>query len=141
MATSALVELSGSNAARTGVLCLAALAATAMGLTVSALVNSSDKAVAAVPMLLIPQVILSNAIVQLEGGSKLVAKASMVSFWAFDAMKNLMDREVVRVPGALGTPLVVVEADLWIGLSAMGLLLAAFLASALLALRLKDRRR
>ena len=140
VATSALVELSGSNAARTGVLCLAALAATAMGLTVSALVNSSDKAVAAVPMLLIPQVILSNAIVQLEGGSKLVAKASIVSFWAFDAMKALMDPEI-RAPGDIGTSLVLVETDLWTDVTAMGLLLAAFLASALLALRLKDRRR
>jgi ABC-type multidrug transport system ATPase subunit len=138
--TAALVDLSGSNVARTGVLCLAALAATAMGLTVSALVNSSDKAVAAVPVLLIPQVILSNAIVQLEGGSKLVAKASMVSFWAFDAMKNLMDSEVAVGPGPLGTPPVVVEASLGGDLGAMGLLLVAFLASALVALRLKDRK-
>ena len=65
----------------------AGMAATTMGLTVSAFVNTNDKAIATIPILLIPQVVLSNAIVRLDGVAETVAKVTMISFWAFDAMK------------------------------------------------------
>jgi ABC transport system ATP-binding/permease protein len=59
-----------------------------MGLVVSALVDNADKAMAIVPVLLIPQVILANVIAPLEGFTRAVASWSMVSFWSVDAMFN-----------------------------------------------------
>mgnify|MGYP003395400801 CR=1 FL=1 len=66
------------------------MAATCMGLSVSAFVDSNDKAVAMAPILLIPQVVLSNAVVRLGPVGLWVAKSSMVSFWALDAMKTVL---------------------------------------------------
>ena len=62
---SLLVELPGSYLWRVAALFTAGMAATCMGLAVSAFVDSNDKAVAMAPILLIPQVVLSNAVVRL----------------------------------------------------------------------------
>ncbi len=140
-ATTLALGLSGSNVARSAVLLLAALASTAMGLTVSALVTSSDKAVATVPIILIPQVILSGAIVKLEGVTALIAKTTMVSFWAFDAMKNAMDPAVREAPVPPGVFPILVEAPLTTDLIAIAALLSVFIAAAWLALRRKEAAR
>lgn len=139
-AVALLLDLSGNIWAQAGVLWLASLAATAMGLLVSALVTSSDKAVATVPVLLIPQVILSGAIVTLTGAVEWVAKVSMISYWAFDAMKNLMGESVRKAMGPAGAPLVAMESGLRADLGAIAALLAVFLAAAWLALRRGEAR-
>ena len=64
------------------------MAATAMGLAISAFVDSNDKAVTLVPVLLIPQVIFSGAIVTLGKTGEAFARLTMISFSAFDAMKS-----------------------------------------------------
>ncbi|MGZ5339638.1 MAG: ABC transporter permease, partial [Thermoleophilaceae bacterium] len=139
-AVALLLDLSGNIWAQAGVLWLASLAATAMGLLVSALVTSSDKAVATVPVLLIPQVILSGAIVTLTGAVEWVAKVSMISYWAFDAMKNLMGESVRNAVGPAGSPLVAMESGLRADLGAIAALLAVFLATAWLVLRRGEAR-
>jgi ABC-type multidrug transport system ATPase subunit len=139
-ATTLLLDLSGSAWAQACVLWLASLAATAMGLLVSALVTSSDKAVATVPVLLIPQVILSGAIVALGGAVEWVAKTTMISYWAFDAMKNLMGESVRNTVGPTGAALVRTESGLRGDLGAMAALLGVFLFAAWLALRRGEAR-
>jgi len=84
---SLLVELPGIYLWRVAALFTAGMAATCMGLAVSAFVDSNDKAVAMAPILLIPQVVLSNAVVRLGDVVLIVAKSSMVSLWALDAIK------------------------------------------------------
>ena len=54
-------------------LLLTAMSGTLMGLVVSSLVDSADKAMAIVPVLLIPQVILANIITPLEGFTRTIA--------------------------------------------------------------------
>lgn len=71
-----LLDLSGRAWTQGVTLWLAAVAATAMGLMTSAIATSSDKAVAMVPVLLIPQVILSGAIVALDGAAEWVARGA-----------------------------------------------------------------
>ena len=90
---SLLVALPGSYTWRVAALFTAGMAATCMGLAVSAFVDSNDKAVAMAPILLIPQVVLSNAVVRLGDAALYVAKSSMVSFWALDAMKTTLSSE------------------------------------------------
>jgi hypothetical protein len=69
-----------------------------------------------------------------------VAKLTMISYWAFDAMKNLMDTELRDALGPTGAPMVVAEAGLRSDLLAIAGLFALFLAAAWLALRRGEAR-
>jgi ABC-type multidrug transport system ATPase subunit len=135
-----LADLPGSLGERFVTLFVAALGATLMGLTISAFVNSNDKAVAMVPILLIPQVILSGAVVQLGKGTEIAAKASMISYWGFDAMKSTLGDATLQWTSPVGAKLIPLSVD-WIhALGAMGALALAFLVAAVVGLKLKDRR-
>jgi ABC-type multidrug transport system ATPase subunit len=138
---SALLSMPGSFTARAAALFLSALAATALGLTVSALVNTNDKAVAMIPILLIPQIVLANAIVDLEGTVELVAKLSMISFWGFDCMKATLADDVRAAADHLGRKLVPVRGSYESDLLALGGFFCFFLVTAVVALRRQDRSR
>jgi ABC-type multidrug transport system ATPase subunit len=135
-----LSDLPGSFAERLGTLFLATLAATAMGLTISTLASSNDKAIAMVPILLIPQVILSGAVVKLENTPELIAKFTIIAYWAFDAMKLSFDDATLALKNPLGAPLMAVKHEFWNDLGALGLLTVAFLITAIIGLKLKDRK-
>jgi len=138
---SALLDLSGSGAVRGITLFLAGMAATAMGLTVSALVDSNDKAVAAVPILLIPQVVLSGALVSLSGVSELLGKATMISYWAYAGMKQSLGDAVQAARGPGGQLVVPVEVGVDASAAALVGFFALFVAVAAAALKRKDRMR
>lgn len=73
---------------------LCALAATGMGLVLSATVRTTAAALALVPLLLIPQVILGGAIMpidQMKDPSWSLAQTT-VSRWAFEGMLHIEDR-------------------------------------------------
>ena len=138
---SALVSLPGGFMGRVWVLFLAGMASTAMGLAVSAFVDSNDKAVAMAPILLIPQVVLSNAVVRLGDVGQAVAKASMISFWSFDALKTTLSSDTLAVKDPIGEPIIPLtgayDTDLWM----VAVLACGFLIIAVLGLKLKDRRK
>jgi ABC-type multidrug transport system permease subunit len=138
---SALLSIPGSFAMRAAALLLSALAATALGLTVSALVTTTDKAAAMVPILLIPQVVLSNAIVSLTGVTKAVAQASMISYWSFDAMKATLADEVRAATDMTGRHLVPLEGSYTGDMLMLGVFFSVFLLAALVALWRQDRSR
>jgi len=100
----------------------AALAGTAMGLLVSALAKRQSSAVAMIPIILIPQVIFSEAVL----GSRSETVKSLENFlpvsWAYGALSELW-----RVNWSLG--------ELAKALGALSLLTAALLAAAAIALR------
>ncbi len=77
---------------------LTSLAAMMMGLVVSSLVDNTDKANAITPLLLIPQVVLTGAIIKLSGVSLLLARLTMIAFWAFDTMCHLAPAGTVTEP-------------------------------------------
>jgi hypothetical protein len=96
------------------------MAATTLGLAVSASVDSNDKAIAMVPILLIPQVVLSNAIV---------------------AMKATLESQIPKAQDAVGAPIVSLAGAYWSDLGMVIVLGLAFLASTVFGLKLKDQRR
>jgi ABC transport system ATP-binding/permease protein len=138
---SVIVELPGSFIERAWTLFLAGMAATTLGLTVSASVDSNDKAIAMVPILLIPQVVLSNAIVALNGIGEGLAKATMISFWSFDTMKTTLESQILKAQDAAGALIVPLAGAYWSDLGMVIVLGLAFLASTVFGLKLKDRRR
>ena len=135
----ALSDLPGSFSERLATLFLATLAATAMGLTISTLASSNDKAIAMVPILLIPQVILSGAVVKLESTTELVAQLTIIAYWAFDAMKVSFDKATLALNDPLGNPLMPIKHEFWNDLGALALLCLAFMITAVIGLKLKDR--
>jgi len=125
---------------RLATLCLAGFSATAMGLAVSALVNSNDKAIAALPLLLIPQFILSNAVVALSGPSEMVARLGVIAYWALDALRATLTPELLALRDPTGEALIALHGD-WAGdMRALGALTLGFLALTALALKARDRR-
>jgi hypothetical protein len=78
-------------------------------------------------------VILSGAIVALNGFSETLARWSMISYWSFDCMKATLASEVRE--------LVNVRVNYWTDLGAVVLFFLAFLVATAGALKLRDRRR
>ncbi|MGH8476177.1 MAG: ABC transporter permease [Methylococcales bacterium] len=133
---SLLVELPGSYSLRGMALFSAAMAATCMGLAVRAFVDSTDKAVAMAPILLIQQAVLSNAVVHLNDVALWVAKSSMISFWALDAMKTTLGSESQSALTMAGQPNLNAYR---LNLAMVGVLACVFLAIAILGLKLTDQ--
>jgi hypothetical protein len=90
-----MTSLPGSAFAQLAALFLTALCGSLLGLLVSALVDTGDKATAIVPILLIPQVILADIVTPLGDGLRQFAQLFIVAFWSVDAM-------VQTLPGPFG---------------------------------------
>ncbi len=71
-------------------LLLTSLVGMLMGLLISALVKTEDKAMAVIPILLIPQVIFSGAILDLSKVAEAIGKWLIVAFWSYDAMLHAL---------------------------------------------------
>jgi hypothetical protein len=136
-----MLDLSGPFGERLVTLFFAGMAATCMGLAVSAFVNSNDKAIAALPLLLIPQFILSNAVVSLSGTADGVAQVAVIAYWALDAMRTTLDPALLALRhNFTGPPLIAVSGEWWSDIIYLAIQAMAFLLLALFALKLKDRK-
>ncbi|MGR8929179.1 MAG: ATP-binding cassette domain-containing protein [Gammaproteobacteria bacterium] len=136
-----MVDLPGDFFERTLTLFLSGMAATCMGLAVSAFVDSNDKAVAMAPILLIPQVVLSNAVVRLGDAGLWVAKSSMISFWALDAIKTTLSVESRSVRDMTGQLIVPITGEFRQDLAMVTIFSLVFLAIAVIGLKLKDQKK
>ncbi len=85
-ATYLILDFWGNPLFHLGILWLSSLAGVGMGLLLSALVRTSEAAMATVPLLLIPQIILGGAIMPVDRMSDPVWAAShlVMSRWAFE---------------------------------------------------------
>jgi len=82
-----------------GIMTLTVLAGTTCGMLISAAAASEDQAITIVPIALIPQLLLSEAIVSpLTDVARLVAKLGITTYWMYRA-----EREVLDVPGFDGS--------------------------------------
>ena len=136
---SATLTLPGDFLPRLLLLTASAFAASAMGLAISAFVDTNDKAIAMVPILLIPQVVLSNALTRLDGLNLWVAKLSMLSFWGYDAMKATLSPEVLAARDPTGAAVLPVIESYGLGVGVTLVMTLAFLGLVGIGLRLKDR--
>jgi len=119
---------------------LTSLDAMVMGLMISALVGNPDKAASIVPILLIPQIVFSGAIIPLKGAAEIVSYFTL-SRWGFELMGHLT--ETYKVP-LVTTPVLrrstegvfeIIQSTHWIILLCY---LAIFILCACLFQRLKD---
>jgi len=119
---------------------LTSLDSMAMGLMISALVGNPDKAASIVPILLIPQIVFSGAIIPLKGAAEIVSYFTL-SRWGFELMGHLT--ETFKVP-LVTTPVLrrstegvfeIIQSTHWIILLCY---LVVFILFACLFQRLKD---
>lgn len=85
------VPLGGAPLLHFFVLYGASLAGAALGLCLSALVSTSERAVAAVPLLLLPQILFSNVVLSHEHASRLIRilEDCTITAWAYDGLKQV----------------------------------------------------
>ena len=95
-----MTGLEGSGVQQFLTLCLTSGCGMLLGLVVSALMSNADKAMAVIPALLIPQVILADTIVKLDGAMRLVAQWFVPAFWSVDAMVGTLPKGFLNLGGA-----------------------------------------
>jgi ABC-type multidrug transport system ATPase subunit len=86
------------------ILGLTALAGVALGLLVSAIAGSSERAMTLLPVLLIAQAILSDGLAQLTGWVRGVAMLFVSAYWSLDGLKAPLSSDLLNAtyPGAPG---------------------------------------
>jgi ABC-2 type transporter len=71
-------------------LTIGAMAGTAIGLLISAVVNTRDQATMIVPLALVPQLILAGVLVpKLPNLAEMLAKVGVSGYWLTEAMKSV----------------------------------------------------
>jgi len=138
--TTLMLGLDGPFLDRLLTLFLSGFAATAMGLAISAFANSNDKAIAALPLLLIPQFILSNSVVPLSGIIEDIARLIVIAYWGIDAMRATLDPTLLAIRDHTGAPVIAVTGEWETDLLYLIAQTVGFLAITLIGLKLKDRR-
>jgi hypothetical protein len=129
----ALCRPPGDGWAVGGVLSLAAACGTALGFMLSALAESEEQAVAAVPLVLIPQIVFGGVVVALGGAAEWVAKGAITAYWAQRAAVAHLPEDVAANAGldrdgaGLGVGMVILH-------------LAVFAAVATAVVLVRDRR-
>jgi len=76
------------------------LIGTALGLLISALSKTNDTAVATVPGVLLPQIILAGVIAPVEGLAKLLAQCFISAYWGYRTLAAILPDEIAACLGA-----------------------------------------
>jgi ABC-type multidrug transport system ATPase subunit len=69
---------------------ITAIAGTSFGLVISAWASTEEVAIGAIPIALIPQIILAGSVAPLEGINHAIASIAISSFWGYEAAKETM---------------------------------------------------
>ena len=99
-----ITHLLGDWSSHFVVLSLLALAATAIGLCISAAVTTSERAMTFLPVVLIGLAVLSGGLARLQGWTKLPAYVFDPAFWTLEGLKstlpsNLTEASFISAPG------------------------------------------
>jgi ABC-type multidrug transport system permease subunit len=89
----------GAALPQLAVLLALALAGVSIGLAISALAASEEMAITLIPMVVIPQIILSGAIVPLDGVSKWLGQFAVATYWGKRGLDAGLPANLVRAIG------------------------------------------
>lgn len=127
-----ITQFAGNWVSHSLILSLVALAATAMGLCISAGAKTSERAMTLLPIILIGQAVFSGGLARLAGFTKLLAKLCIPAFWGLNGLKatlssNLVEATFVSSPGEYQPPVLGRGDPLWLDAFALCLHAVALL--------------
>jgi ABC-type multidrug transport system ATPase subunit len=96
--------LTGLPDVQYAVLGMTALAGVGLGLAISALSGTSERAMTLLPVVLIGQAIFSGGLARLQGGTRLVGMALAPAYWTLDGLRATLASDLLNAtyPGAPG---------------------------------------
>ena len=135
-------ELPGPADAELLVLAFAAAAGVALGLLVSSLAGTSERAMTILPVLLVGQAIFSGGLARLTGWARCLAMACVPAYWALDGLRSQLPTDLANAtyPGAPGhyqPPILGPGGPLALDLSALAGQAVVLLVSAYVGLSLR----
>ncbi len=85
-------DIPGDNSIQLWLLVLASVCGTAMGLLISAACSSQDQANTAVPLALVPQIILAGSVIPvLSDIAEWIAKTAITEYWVYNGLKKSLE--------------------------------------------------
>jgi hypothetical protein len=84
----------GSPGGQLAILLVLAAVGTALGLLISTLASSEEMAITLIPMVVIPQIILSGTIAPLSGFGKWLAAIGITTYWGKRGLDSLLPKDV-----------------------------------------------
>lgn len=118
------------------VLWLTAISGVSVGLLLSVLAKTESVALTSVPLVLIPQIILTDIFIELEGLSCWLARLAVTNYWAYGALRDTLEPQLAsQLNGPLPPPI-----GLFAALVAIGLQTGIAIVVAPLILHYRDRR-
>ena len=123
------------------VLAFTAFAGIALGLFVSTVAGTSERAMTVLPIILIAQAIFSGGLAQLSGLTKTFAQLTMPAYWALDGIRSVFHAEIrmATYPGAPGhyqPPILGGGGPFYFDLVVLSIMAIVFLALAYIVLRI-----
>ncbi len=112
-----------------------AAAGVALGLFISTLARTESFALTLVPLVLIPQIILSDVFVKLEGFSSVLGGMFITNFWTYGSLRNTLPQDLNPFLESHLTP----ARDAFWGCSVAGMQVLVLCCAAILILHVRDR--
>jgi hypothetical protein len=100
-------------------LCVLSLDGVALGLFISAAAKTQEAAVSAVPIVLVPQIILAGFITPLDGAADWVARLFVTTFWGYRAIGASLPQDLAELAQTANWSLPAAACVLGIHLAAM----------------------
>ncbi|HXD86553.1 MAG TPA: ATP-binding cassette domain-containing protein [Urbifossiella sp.] len=144
MIVRSMTHLTGSLNPQCAVLGMTALAGVGIGLWISSIAGTSERAMTLLPVVLIGLAVFSGGLARLTGLTLWLARGASPAYWAFDGLKAPLGSglRMATYPGAPGVfqpPILGPGGPLALDLAALALQTSVLLVAAFVILRLKIR--
>jgi uncharacterized membrane protein SpoIIM required for sporulation len=116
------------------VLLMIAFVGTTLGLAISAMAPSEGVAVAMIPIAVIPQIILSGAIVTLTGTTRLAGELFVTTYWGKRGLDAYVQGEAGKFAREEAKPKLIDSDSIWLPATIMGIHALVFCVFAIAAL-------
>ena len=130
-----LTDIEGNFFAHFFIVFPTTVAAMLLGLAISAAVDTADKAILLMLIVLIPQLLFANAFIQLDGLGKFLGQVAVLTYWSHDALIDTLPNSYIRARSAMSLSK---PSSAYLGLGLIVVHAAVYAALAVVALRKKD---
>ena len=127
-------DLVGSFGLQLFILAFTAFAGVALGLLISTVAGTSQRAMTILPIILIAQAIFSGSLAELKGFTKVFAQLTMPTYWALDGIRSTFDEKIQTAAPYEQSAILGESGPLYWDLTALAALMIVFFLCALIML-------